>query len=104
MKPYHFEIAEDGLWKYFIGDDEVEIYDYRRFVASHEHERKQEADRHRGEAPLGTYIGWSSSAGVRHPQLAKSIWDNSPSSKFYSFKDLETKAAATGQVCNRTAD
>jgi hypothetical protein len=104
MKPYHFEIQDDGSWKYFVAGQEVEIYEYRRAVAALEHERKQEADRTRGEQAKGVYIGWSSPDGVRHPQLAKTIWDNSPGSKFYSFKDLDRKAAAMGMVGNRTAD
>ncbi len=42
--------------------------------------------------------------GIRHPQLAKSPWDESPDAYFTSFKDLEQKAAAQGMSCNATRD
>lgn len=56
------------------------------------------------DKPKGAYIAQQFPDGIRHPQLASSPWDNSPASKFYSFKDLDQKAAALGMAGNTTRD
>jgi len=55
----------------------------------------------RSDKPRGVYIAKQFSGdGVRHPQLAKSPWDNSPAAHFKSFADLDRKAAAMGMAGN----
>lgn len=106
-KPYRMEIDDNGDWHYFINDKPCDLYDYRQAVIVHDHAIKEHYAKLREERlskPLGIYIGATFPAGVRHPQLASSPWDNSDNAKFFSFKDLDNKAAAMGMVGNATAD
>lgn len=106
-KPYHYEIQDNGDWMYFVQGKQVELYDYRRAVALHAHEEKKAYEKARDEyfsRPRGAYITKVfPGKGIKNAQLAPSddAWKaDHPSCYYRTFKELEQKAAATGQSVN----
>lgn len=104
-KPYAMTIREDGEWIYMVDGKEVDVFDYRRAVAAHTHAERLEADRHRGERPLGVHIPEQFHGnGVWNPQLAKAPWDRSKNAHYTSYRDLDRKAEARGFSVNYSKD
>jgi hypothetical protein len=108
--PYHYEIQDNGDWIYFVKGKKTDLYEYRRAVALFEHELKKQRAAEREERlskPRGVFITKNFTSTVFSKQLAispQAYARKDPACGYGSYKELEVKAKATGQVVNAYSD